>query len=137
MRKRVKKIENDILAGLMIDIDNFKTINDTYGHATGDDALRASSDILQKTFRRNDFIARYGGDEFVVAMALEKKDHLHKAIDRLKENIRQFNAKNAAPYTISMSVGYDCFFDQSDQTATDFIRHIDNLMYRQKQDGGD
>lgn len=133
LHDRVKDIENGLLAGLMIDIDYFKRINDMYGHSAGDQALIDTSEILKKTFRKNDFIARFGGDEFVVVIAVSDKADLQKAIDRLHENVALFNAQKTVPYTISLSIGYDCYFDQTDKTAKDFIRHIDDLMYQDKQ----
>lgn len=133
LHDRVKDIENGLLAGLMIDIDYFKRINDMYGHSAGDQALIDTSEILKKTFRKNDFIARFGGDEFVVVIAVSDKADLQKAIDRLHENVAQFNEQKTVPYTISLSIGYDCYFDQTDKTAKDFIRYIDDLMYQDKQ----
>jgi diguanylate cyclase (GGDEF)-like protein len=122
-----------LLAGLMIDVDDFKNINDKFGHSAGDKALVDTSEILQKTFRKNDFIARYGGDEFVVVVGVREKDDLQRAIDRLQENVAAFNARKSAPYTISLSIGYDCFSDQEDASAKEFIRRLDDLMYKDKQ----
>lgn len=135
LQHKVRNNEDGLLAGLMVDVDSFKTINDQFGHSAGDQALVDTSEILKKTFRKNDFIARFGGDEFVIVMALQEKSDLQKAIERLNENVRQFNAQKTVPYTISLSVGYDCYFDQSDKTAKDFIAHLDTLMYRDKNTG--
>lgn len=61
-------------------------------------------------------------------------DHLHseKSIERLNANITQFNEQKTVPYTISLSIGYDCFLDNSDKSAKEFIEHLDALMYRDK-----
>jgi len=136
LQHRFTNIEDGLLAGLMIDIDSFKNINDMYGHNAGDQALVDTAEILRKTFRKNDFIARFGGDEFVVVMTVQDKNDLQLAIDRLKETVATFNAQKTVPYSISLSIGYDCYFDQTDKTAKDFIRRIDDLMYQQKQING-
>jgi diguanylate cyclase (GGDEF)-like protein len=135
LQNRVQNDESGLLAGLMIDIDDFKKINDMHGHSSGDQALAETAEILRNTFRKNDFIARYGGDEFVVIVTVSEKADLQRAICRLEENVAAFNALRTAPYTISLSVGYDCFLDQKDKSAKEFIRHIDDLMYRSKQAG--
>lgn len=135
LQHKVRNNESGLLAGLMVDVDSFKTINDQFGHNAGDQALVETSEILKMTFRKNDFIARFGGDEFVIVMALQEKADLQKAIERLNENVAHFNTQKTVPYTISLSIGYDCYFDQSDKTAKDFIEHLDMLMYRDKNTG--
>lgn len=135
LQNKVQNIDRGWLAGLMIDIDSFKSINDKYGHSAGDQALIDTSEILKKTFRKNDFISRYGGDEFVVIMSIQKKADLQKAIDRLNVNVALFNAQKVSPYSISLSIGYDCFLDDADQNTKAFLEHLDTLMYREKNIG--
>ena len=137
LRQRVQLADGGMLAGLMIDIDDFKKINDTHGHSAGDQALVDTAEILKKTFRKNDFISRYGGDEFVVVMSLQEKEDLGRAIGRLSDNVAAFNARKTAPYTISLSIGYDCFLDQQDTSGKDFIERLDDLMYKDKHGGKD
>lgn len=122
----------NLIGGIMIDLDSFKEINDIYGHNAGDQALEYSAKIFMNTFRRNDFIARYGGDEFIIIMELEDSGDLMRAIERLKENIRQFNLRTVVPYKIGLSMGYDLFDCRSGKSVTDFLKHIDGLMYRDK-----
>lgn len=132
LQLKVRDNDGCRLAGLMIDVDSFKTINDQHGHYAGDRALVETSEILKKTFRKNDFISRFGGDEFVVVMAIQERADLKRAIDRLNANLTQFNEQKTVPYKISLSIGYDCFLDYSDKSAKDFIEHLDTLMYRDK-----
>ena len=114
----------------MIDIDSFKAINDLYGHKCGDEALKHLADILRKTFRKKDFIARYGGDEFVVFMQIEQKSELDDAVKRLSEKLKNFNEKKLFPFEISLSIGFDTY---SADKMEDFLKHIDDLMYKHKQ----
>ncbi len=132
MRNTVQSNNSGILGGLMIDLNSFKKINDIYGHDAGDQALIDTSEILKKTFRKNDFIARYGGDEFIVVIDIDQKSDLKKAVERLNDNVAQFNNRKTAFYTISLSIGYDFYFDKSTYDVRGFIKHLDKLMYENK-----
>ncbi len=121
--------DNKLFAGLMIDIDSFKAINDLYGHKSGDQALKYTSDILRKSFGKKDFLARYGGDEFIVFMEIREKSDLSDAVKRLKENVAVFNSQKIVPYELSLSMGYDYY---SGNSIAEFFDHIDNLMYLEK-----
>lgn len=122
-----------LIAGIMIDIDAFKIINDTHGHSQGDEALKYTAQLLRNTFRRTDFIARYGGDEFVVIMEINVQSELTEMVQKLKENVSQFNMKKLAPYEINLSIGYDCYVKESKISTDEFLKGIDHLMYLNKQ----
>lgn len=126
-------LDKSLLGGLMIDINSFKMINDLYGHDAGDEALKYTAQILKKTFRKNDFIARYGGDEFVVVMKIKDRLDMNMAVKRLKENVAQFNTQKMVPYAIGLSIGYDYYADKSEMSFREFLKHIDKLMYIDKQ----
>ena len=118
------------IAGIMLDLDSFKLINDQYGHDAGDKALISTADILKKTFRKTDVIIRYGGDEFIVLMETNDETVLEKSVERLIQNLARFNAEKHLPFEISLSIGYDLYKPGSG--ISDFMRHIDQLMYRDK-----
>lgn len=120
------------IAGLMIDLDSFKAINDTYGHDCGDRALKDVAEILKATFGKSDFVARFGGDEFVVIMETNERTDLDRAVTRLRENVARFNARKAVPYELSLSIGCDCYFPKG-RTSANYLKHIDELMYADKQ----
>jgi diguanylate cyclase (GGDEF)-like protein len=117
---------------LFIDMDNLKWINDHYGHNEGDQALIDLANILKRTFRESDIIARIGGDEFVVLS--ESTDENGKIVmPRLGENIKDYNAKRSRPYTLSISVG-TTQFDPNDPISIDeLLSKADALMYAQKR----
>ena len=117
----------------MIDINEFKKINDTYGHIVGDKALEDASSILMQSLRKNDFIARYGGDEFAVILEVNSALDLEKAVEHIKENVRKFNFENLMPYRISFSIGYSIFSYEFHMSAEQFLHHIDQLMYIEKE----
>lgn len=125
--------KNKPLAGIMIDVDDFKKINDEHGHVEGDRALEYLGDILQRSFRREDFVARYAGDEFVVLSKVEDYSDLERMVDRLRETVISFNKSKIVPYVITVSLGYDILDEEKHSHSESFIKHIDDLMYEHKK----
>ena len=117
---------------LFIDMDDLKWINDHYGHNEGDQALIALANILKKTFRESDIVARIGGDEFVALV--ESTDEASKIlITRLYENIRDYNAKVSQDYKLSVSVGAAQFDPEYPISIDRLLSKADALMYAQKR----
>jgi len=122
-----------ITAGIMLDLDSFKEINDLYGHVAGDQAIINAARILKMSFRKKDMVCRYGGDEFVVILERAEKLEVVQAVERIYRNVLLENAREKLPYTISFSIGYDIFDSKSGMTANEFLEHIDSLMYQNKK----
>lgn len=118
---------------IMLDINRFKSINDTLGHIVGDDALISAATILKSSIRKDDFLSRYGGDEFVILSEIEEETVLTKLIDRINDNAVQFNSSSCKPYSITFSMGYAIYHHDSRMCATEFLNHVDMLMYQNKQ----
>lgn len=118
-----------------VDLDRFKTINDSLGHQVGDRALVKMADILRASFRRSDIIARLGGDEFGV-LALEASDETSEGlVERLRERVREFNATSPEPYQLSISVGVARHDDRVGPVRLDdLVSEADSAMYREKHD---
>jgi len=115
-----------------LDLDRFKTINDTLGHHVGDRALLKVADILRATFRRSDIIARLGGDEFGV-LALKAADESSELlVERLRESIVDFNESSPEPYQLSISVGMSHHDDDMRVRLEDMVAEADSAMYREK-----
>lgn len=91
-------------AMLMFDIDDFKNINDTYGHATGDDILRDIAQLVQETLRADDHLGRWGGEEFVIITKELDQDASLKLANRLCRNIEQHTFPIADPLTVSIGL---------------------------------
>jgi len=116
---------------VFIDVDGMKSINDEYGHSEGDNALRAVANLLKKTFRESDLIARIGGDEFVVVSTCANVSSDCVLLNRLEKNINQHNDAAQGVYRISLSAGI-AFCDPSEQLCGNLerlLKKADDLMY--------
>jgi len=118
--------------GIILDIDNFKQINDRYGHRAGDKALQTAADLLRKSLRKDDFLARYGGDEFIIIVNTRHRSTLEIIVNRINNSVRVYNLSSNAPFKLDFSIGYD-IFDKSKMDEDTFIKHIDTLMYKNKK----
>lgn len=119
-------------SAIMLDINNFKRINDTFGHDIGDIALLVSGKLLKSSIRTNDFLSRYGGDEFVLVLDIDNTKELEATINRINKNVDEFNKKNEYPFTLSFSMGYDVYDFKTNIGYESFLKHIDKLMYEDK-----
>lgn len=120
-------------SAILIDLNEFKSINDRFGHETGDEALIDAVGIIRKSLRRNDFVARLGGDEFVIIMDIDRREMLEQAVQRIANHVENFNKESQKPYKISFSMGYDIYDSKSKLKSDDFLNHIDKLMYNDKK----
>jgi len=117
------------------DVDGLKQINDKFGHAEGDLALVRAAQVLEKTFRDSDVIARFGGDEFAV-LALEVSGHSEATIRaRLEQNLKELNARHSL-YTLSISLGaarFDPASPRSPESIEQLMIRADEGMYEEKR----
>ena len=113
-----------------IDVDNFKLINDTYGHLTGDCILKELASFLRRSFRSSDCVARFGGEEFVVVAVDMPGELLCKKIDSLREKLASMKV---CDLNVSFSAGvtsYNC-----DDTVTSVLERADSYLYEAKRKG--
>ena len=116
--------------GLMLDVNDFKFINDTYGHLEGDAVLRAVGKILQTVTGGQGAVVRYGGDEFVVLLENARSDSGERLRERIGEELAKYNASGKAPCRISLSMGV-AEFDLVDVDR--FFHDMDQKMYEDKR----
>jgi len=123
------------LALLMIDLDGFKRINDSYGHLRGDEMLIEMADALRQTTRETDVPARYGGDEFAVLLPDTDLEHANAAAERLVERLRETGISFEPQTPVTASVGLA--IAHAEDTSTALLQRADENGYQAKRAGGD
>jgi diguanylate cyclase (GGDEF)-like protein/PAS domain S-box-containing protein len=118
---------------IFADIDGLKSINDTYGHAAGDQALVDAARLLRTTYRSADIIARLGGDEFTVFPLEANHESAEILVSRLTQNIARENAVGDRPYVLSLSVGVGRFDPVRCQTVQQVLEEADRELYERKR----
>ena len=113
-----------------IDLDRFKSINDTYGHLTGDCVLKELSTILKNKFRSSDCVARFGGEEFVVVAVDMDGKLLCQKIDSIRQEV---SSKEICGLNVTFSAGVTSF--RIEDTLDSVLERADSLLYRAKQEG--
>ena len=125
------QILNYPLSMLFIDIDNFKKINDTYGHLSGDTILQSLGEQFTKTLRRSDIVARYGGDEFVVLIPHETQEWAAEVAEKLRQNVESMHFPTISSITVSIG----CATHALGEGADNFIIRNDKALYEAKKQG--
>ncbi len=120
-------------AFLMLDIDNFKKINDTLGHEMGDRVLKTSADLLKRCVRTNDYVTRYGGDEFCLILDVSTDAGLNRVVDRIESALNALNQSGAQPVKLSFSMGYQVYSCEDRMPPEAFLKQVDMLMYKDKR----
>lgn len=126
------------LGVLMVDIDHFKRINDTYGHVAGDRVLRNITILIRQGMREGDILLRYGGEEFIVILPGASKEDVYAVGERVRHIIRDyktFYGENEIGVTVS--VGGDSLPESSVVSDQELISHADEALYRSKDAGRD
>ncbi len=118
---------------LYADVDNFKDINDTFGHKEGDNALIDIANILRTNYRESDVVARIAGDEFVVILIGTTGDCVEMIISRLQEKLDDHNNKSNRSYKLSLSVGIAYYDPENPCSVDELLVQGDKMMYKQKQ----
>jgi diguanylate cyclase (GGDEF)-like protein len=121
------------VALVYLDLDRFKTINDTLGHHVGDRALIKLADILKASFRRSDIIARMGGDEFAVLAVDSTSDGAAVLVGRLRERIDEFNQSHRDSYQLAVSIGMARHDGEERVRLEDLLTQADAAMYEEKR----
>jgi len=119
------------LPAIMLDIDNFKVINDTLGHVTGDRVLQALGRILSTNLRRGDIVARYGGEEFIILLPACELKKARTIAEKLRKTIEKYAMEDAPGFTVSMG----CSLHQGGETPDSFIQRVDMALYEAKRRG--
>jgi diguanylate cyclase (GGDEF)-like protein len=121
-RKKQKK-----LTAALIDVDNFKTINDTYGHMYGDYVLERISKTIISSLRKEDLVGRFGGDEFLIILPDTNREEGHAIMERVRQKILELKWETDLVVTISGGV-----IEIDDDKSACLLTKLDQLLYRAK-----
>ncbi len=129
--ERANRYETD-MALIMMDLDDFKRINDTYGHPSGDMVLSEIGKILKKHVRRNDIACRYGGEEFAVILPNVSRDNIYAAYERFREMVSEHLFEyESNQFHITISIGIA--FSNDAKSINDLLAHADQALYQAKE----
>ncbi len=123
--KRLK--QNKVLSLAIIDIDNFKCINDTFGHLFGDKVLIEMADILQKNLRKNDIVARWGGEEFIIVLPKTNAEDAKTVFERIRKIIEKYD------FGCRITVSGGIAFVWEDTEVDKIIGMADKALYEAKR----
>ena len=127
---------NSFFSILFIDLDNFKPINDKYGHLAGSDVLKQVAEVLRRELREVDSIYRYGGDEFVVILLEAKSSEAYLVAERLRDEIAKhpFQVQDHQQVSLTASIGLAACPEHG-RDKEDLLKMADDSMYRSKRSG--
>jgi diguanylate cyclase len=119
----------------MIDVDHFKQINDRWGHSAGDLVLRQVAEVILDTVRLSDFVFRYGGEEFLVALIETDAQQGFEVAERIRHQLaaRELRLPNEAPFTVTASIGLAAYKGHPDYAY--LVEAADRALYKAKEAG--
>ena len=117
---------------IMIDIDDFKHINDTFGHIAGDDAIRYTASSIVRSVPHDHFVARYGGDEFVVVAPPAEESAIRPLEEKIRKELKGTVRQNNCPYNIDITAGY-AQRNEGICNTPDMIESADSILYSKKR----
>jgi len=132
-RAKRYKLTFSLLIG---DIDNFKMINDTYGHQIGDVVLKGIASLLKRGVRDIDVVARYGGEEFAIIMPETDANGAYETAERIRRSIADYIFSGLPSNTkVTISIGVGTYPDVKVTSKFDFVEKVDKALYRAKEEG--
>jgi len=131
---QIAKRTSQTLAIIFLDLDNFKAINDRYGHQVGDELLVGVAERLQTVARASDIFARIGGDEFVGLLFVDQPEGIEKAVERFKEVVDGVYSSSVGRIQVTTSIGVTSYPLDCDEPDV-LLRHADHAMYEAKESG--
>ncbi len=132
MNKRYKRK----LSLMMIDLDHFKRVNDSYGHVTGDLALKAVAECVRQHCRESDVLARYGGEELIIICPDSNIQESYQLAERIRKSVEQLTSESLGfPGPQTISVGAYEWSSDEELSIDQLISRVDKALYRAKEEG--
>ena len=134
--ERAKRFKSSV-ACVMLDMDNFKRVNDQNDHLFGSFVIKEVGELISQSKRKNDFAARYGGDEFLIVTSGLQTDGVWHFCERLRKTIESYHFKDAEGETyVTVSLGYVVYeSNKSNADARELVRQADHALYEAKGSG--
>ncbi len=132
IEKRIRQNKKDVFGVIFLDVDGLKKINDEFGHAEGDYALKTAVQLIMGVLKNTDIIARTGGDEFLIILDCESRGKMEYTIEKIKGVLGRHNEMTNRGYWLDCSIGAE-LYDSNYRDYNQFIRHVDHLMYENKK----
>ncbi|WP_244834597.1 sensor domain-containing diguanylate cyclase [Clostridium sp. BJN0001] len=120
---------------IMLDIDDFKNVNDTFGHQFGDEVLRVITSIIKSRLTKEDILARYGGEEFIICMRDKDRNDVYKIIENIRKTVGETDVKyqeSSRKVTVSFGI---VFYSESINSANKLVKVADKMLYKAKELG--
>ncbi|MDO4501124.1 MAG: GGDEF domain-containing protein [Erysipelotrichaceae bacterium] len=132
IKNMLEKKHNSYISGVMLDLNGFKQINDTYGHAEGDQALITAANIIKNGVGSYGDAIRYAGDEFIIMINSWDEKIVNQCVTKIENDFKYYNNQKRKPYNLTVSMGY-AMFNPETQSVNEFLNTIDKNMYDNKQ----
>jgi diguanylate cyclase (GGDEF)-like protein len=137
-RKKLESVKDSLInqniCVILFDIDNFKHINDTYGHLKGDEVLQTLANTIKHKVRSSDLFIRWGGEEFIIILQnLSDKEIAHKLAEKLRITINEINIPEVGHF--SCSFGVSCGIIKTQDDIDKILNKADELLYKAKRNG--
>lgn len=131
MLSKKENADKKSLYGIMMDINDFKKINDEWGHSIGDRALCRMGELLFRSVPEDGIAIRYAGDEFIVLLPKGSEERTLSAMEEINSNLSRFNASGMEHFSLNVAMGYAKWKEQDD--AESFLKRMDEKMYEEKR----
>lgn len=132
IKAQCKKKASTKLVGLLMDLNDFKQINDEYGHIEGDFALQKTVALLKKVLGYKRYLARFAGDEFVALFEVTSEYEISSIIQEIHQTFEQYNATSEKRYSITLSIGF-AINNREESNGNLFLKAMDESMYKEKK----
>jgi diguanylate cyclase (GGDEF)-like protein len=134
---RVNRYEEQPMTLILLDLDNFKAVNDTYGHIEGDQVLSRLGQVIKRCMRKTDSAYRYGGEEFTILLPMTTSKNAAVTAERIRTEFKKENFSPAPgkEFHMTVSIGLAQYKPQEDMKV--FVHRVDQLMYQAKEKGKD
>lgn len=134
VQRRYKQLarQNSDVAVIMVDVDRFKSINDSYGHNTGDMVIKQVSQILSEEIRRQDLVGRWGGEEFIILVPTASDEVARNIAERARQRLEQ---ESYGPEALKVTASFGLTFGHSNLPLSDLVAFADAALYQAKRQG--